>query len=197
MKPQNYYYNCSPEYIDSIDSSLFERMEVIINQLPKRQVQAEINADLFWLLTSDHWNYDTVPKGAGAKAGVPLSTGLPLDEIKQRNTRKLCLTSTTLNTLWHTDFAKSFGSNLVHIEAQFGKVEAMFKDFCGFRIAYAERRLALGIEIVLSNPTSYFAHRKNAIGGMANFEIAKGTLTTIGLDCPIWLIGMNECFDPK
>ena len=37
-------------------------------------------------------------------------------------------------------------------------------------IAYAERRLALGIEIVLSNPTSYFAHRKNAIGGMASFD---------------------------
>ncbi len=66
----------------------------------------------------------------------------------------------------------------------------MFKDFCGFRIAYGERRLALGIEIVLSNPTSYFAHRKNAIGGMASFDIAKNTLTTVGLDCPIWLIGI-------
>ena len=76
------------------------------------------------------------------------------------------------------------------MEAQFGKVEAMFKDFCGFRIAYAERRLALGIEIVLCNPASYFAHRKNAIGGMASFDIAKNTLNTIGLDCPIWLIGI-------
>jgi len=32
---------------------------------------------------------------------------------------------------------------LVQIEAQFGTVESMFKDFCGFRIAYYERRLAL------------------------------------------------------
>ena len=50
----------------------------------------------------------------------------------------------------------------------------------------------LGIEIVLSHPSSYFAHRKNAIGGMASFDIAKNTLTTIGLDCPIWLIGIGE-----
>ena len=64
--------------------------------------------------------------------------------------RDQCLTSTTLNTKWHSDFARSFGSKLVQVEAQFGKVEAMFKDFCGFRIAYAERRLVLGIEIVLS-----------------------------------------------
>jgi len=60
------------------------------------------------------------------------------------------------------------------------------------RIAYAERRLTLGIEIVLSNPTSYFAHRKNAIGGLASFDIAKNTLNTIGLDCPIWLIGIGN-----
>ncbi len=61
------------------------------------------------------------------------------------------------------------------------------------RIAYAERRFALGIEIVLTNPTSYFAHRRSAIGGMASFDIAKNTLTTIGLDCPIWLIGIIQC----
>ena len=81
---------------------------------------------------------------------------------------------------------------MVQIEVQFGKVEAMFKDFCGFRIAYAERRLALGIEIVLISPSKYFAHRKNAISGMASFDIAKNTLNTIDLNCSIWLIGIGE-----
>ena len=71
-------------------------------------------------------------------------------------------------------------------------MDAMFKDFCGFRIAYAERRLDLGIAIVLSNPPDYFAHRKYENSGMASFDIAKNTLTTIGLDCPIWLIGIDE-----
>jgi hypothetical protein len=48
------------------------------------------------------------------------------------------------------------------------------------------KSLALGIEIVLCNPTAYFSHRRNAIGGMAFFDIAKNTLNTIGLNCPIW-----------
>jgi hypothetical protein len=27
---------------------------------------------------------------------------------------------------------------------------------------------------------------------MAGFDIAKGTMNTIGLDCPIWLVGMGH-----
>jgi len=192
MNSQSYFYNCSPEYINSIDAYLYNQIITIIEQLPKRQTQSEINSDLFWYLTSDGWFYDSVPTGAKNKRPDGLRKNLSLQEIKNRNKRNQCLTSTTLNTRWHADFAKSFGSNLVQTEAQFGKVEAMFKDFCGFRIAYSERRLALGIEIVLCNPNSYFAHRKSAVGGMANFDIAKNTITTIGLDCPIWLIGMRK-----
>jgi hypothetical protein len=68
----------------------------------------------------------------------------------------------------------------------------MFKDFCGFRIGNYERRLSLGIEIVICEPTVYFSHRKNAVSGMAYFDIARKTLPAIGLDCPIWLIGMKR-----
>jgi hypothetical protein len=192
MGIKSYFYNCSPEYIKSIDTSLYEQIAGIVKLLPKRQTQSEINADLFWLLVSEGWSFDKVSTVAGHLPPKEFEINLSLEEIKQTYDRKLCRTSTTLNARWHADFAKTFGSKLVQIEAQFGKVEAMFKDFCGFRIAYAERRLALGIEIVLVEPSSYFAHRKNAIGGMASFEIAKNTLTTIGLDCPIWLIGIKE-----
>jgi len=192
MNPQFYFYNCSPEYIDSIDPALHDQAIKVISLLPKRQTQSEINSDLFWHLTLNGWFYDTVPTGSKDSQPDGLGAELSLQDIKSRNKRNLCLTSSTLDTRWHADFAKSFGSKLVQIEAQFGKVEAMFKDFCGFRIAYAERRLALGIEIVLSDPNSYFAHRKQAIGGMASFDVAKNTLTTIGLDCPIWLIGIEE-----
>jgi hypothetical protein len=191
MKLESYFYNCSPQYIQKIDPSLFDDIHRIIQQLPKRETQSQINADLFWLLTSLEWNYDTVLSGTGSNPPKDLNLGQSIGNIKERNERHYCLTSTTLNTRWHSDFAKQFGSNLVQLEAQFGKVEAMFKDFCGFRIAYAERRLALGIEIVLSNPMAYFAHRRYAIGGMANFKIAKDTLNSIGLDCPIWLVGIN------
>lgn len=192
MKLRFYYYNCSPEYIQTIDPAIYDQIISVVGRIPKRKTQSEINTDLFWLFTSERWNYDTVPPGIVDSSAEVSNTDQSIDEIKKRNNRNLCLTSTTLDTRWHADFAKSFDSKLVQIEAQFGKVEAMFKDFCGFRIAYAERRLDLGIVIVLSNPPEYFAHRKNAISGMASFDIAKNTLTTIGLDCPIWLIGIDE-----
>ena len=118
--------------------------------------------------------------------------GITKATINGNNDRSLCVTSTTLDASWHSDFAKLFTSELVQIEAQFGKVESMFKDFCGFRIARYERRLALGIEVVLCEPSKYFVHRRNAVGGMAYFNIAKNTLPAIGLDCPIWLIGIKE-----
>jgi hypothetical protein len=192
MNLESYYYNCSPDYVDSIDPSLHNQILSALDQLPKRQTQSEINSDLFWLLLSDGWNFDSVPQGNGKTA--PRDLGLTIDESQPQkgNNRHLCRTSTTLQNRWHADFAKNFGSKLVQIEAQFGKVEAMFKDFCGFRIAFAERRLALGIEIVLSEPTKYFAHRRNSIGGMASFDVARETLTTIGLECPIWLIGIGS-----
>jgi hypothetical protein len=192
MNLESYYYNCSPDYIDTIDPSLHNQILLILSQLPKRQTQSEINSDLFWLLLSDGWNFDSFPQGNGKT--TPRDLGLTIDDPQPQkgNNRHLCRTSTTLRARWYADFAKTFGSKLVQIEAQFGKVEAMFKDFCGFRIAFAERRLALGIEIVLSEPTKYFSHRRNAIGGMASFDVARETLTTIGLECPIWLVGVGS-----
>ena len=125
-------------------------------------------------------------------ADLGLEKSVSRAELEKRNNRSLCLTSSTLDASWHSDFAKAYPAGLVQVEVQFGKVEAMFKDFCGFRIAKYERRLALGIEIVLSEPSTYFAHRKASIGGMSYFGIAKETLPAIGLDCPVWLIGMKE-----
>ena len=192
MNQSDYFYNCSTEYVNSINPGLYGEIVSVIDKLPKRQTQTEINNDLFWLLTDKGWAYDAL---AGISGSSPEGIKVEKRErsvIERDNKRPLCLTSTTLDSTWHSDFAKDFGRNLVQIEAQFGKVESMFKDFCGFRIARYERRLALGIEIILFEPTIYFSHRKNAISGMAYFEIAKKTLPSIGLDCPIWLIGLKE-----
>jgi len=192
MRPQNYYYNCSPEYVYSIDPKLHGEIESILRMLPKREKQSEINADLFWLFTTKEWCYDTVPTGYSHECPESFDIRHTIHEIKDRNVRDFCRTSTTIDARWHADYGKSFDGKLVQVEAQFGKVEAMFKDFCGFRMAYAERRLALGIEIVMIDPKRYFAHRKSAVSGMASFNVAKGTLNTIGLDCPIWLVGIDE-----
>lgn len=189
MLKEHFFYNCSKEYIELISSGLFYEINELISKLPKRSVQAEINADFFLLLGQNSWAFDSMPHGC--------PENLFLDNFEtlitqKNNNRHLCSTSTTLDASWHSDFAKSYSSGLVQLEVQFGKVESMFKDFCGFRIAYYERRLALGIEILMSEPRKYFAHRKSAIAGMAYFDIAKRTLPAIGLDCPIWLIGLKD-----
>ncbi|MHB8156546.1 MAG: PDDEXK family nuclease [Desulfocucumaceae bacterium] len=180
MSCEHYFYNCSKGYVDSIDPGLYQEITGIINSLPISETQSEINRNLFFELTKKGWSYDSLPQGIKESSG------------KVQNFRPLCVTSSNLGANWHADFAKVFDGRLVQIEAQFGKVESMFKDFCGFRIACFERRLALGIEIVLCEPYKYFAHRKNSVGGMAYFDIANKTLPAIGLECPIWLIGIKQ-----
>jgi len=191
MKFEQYFYSCSRGYVSAIFPELPSEISSILSLLPVRKTQAEINNDLFWLPVQKSWAFDTL---GGISAAPPGDLGLPdmqRDVIEKRNDRSLCLTATTLEASWHCDFAKRFPAGLVQVEVQFGKVESMFKDFCGFRIAHYEKRLALGIEIVMHDPYRYFAHRRNAIGGMAYFDIAKNTLPAIGLDCPIWLLGIN------
>ena len=193
MQSESYFYNCSKPYTDSISPRLYDEILDVISKLPKRTTQTEINRDLFWILTHKGWSYDTVPAGIEASRLEDLSIEeLNLKEVKEHNKRDLCLTSTTIEAKWHSDFAKLFQDKLVQIEAQFGKVESMFKDFCGFKIGRYERRLTLGIEIVMCEPSKYFFHRRASTSGMAYFEIAKKTLPAIGLDCPIWLVGIKD-----
>jgi hypothetical protein len=33
---------------------------------------------------------------------------------------------------------------------------------------------------------------EGVIGGIASFDVARETLTTIGLECPIWLVGIES-----
>jgi hypothetical protein len=193
MKSDSYFFNCSQQYLDSVFPRLHDEIIEVIHSLPKRLTQAEINTDLFWILTARGWAYDSRPSGVSLRPPDDLGIkDVSLEQLGSLNQRQLCLTSTTIEARWHSDFGKLFGNALVQVEVQFGKVESMFKDFCGFKIAWYERRLSLGVEIVMSDPAGYFAHRKNATSGMAYFDIAKKTLPAIGLGCPIWLIGVAE-----
>jgi len=188
---ESYFYNCSREYVDSVSPSLFDEIATAIAGSLKRATQSQLNADLFWLLVSQGWSFDAKPAGTGDAPPQALGVSAALDEVRKGNVRDLCLTSTTLGARWHADFAKILPGGLAQVEVQFSKTEAMFKDFCGFEIAYSERRLALGIEIVMLEPGRYFEQRKAAISGMARYSIARDTLSAIGLTCPIWLIGMQ------
>jgi len=193
MQREDYFYNCSEQYVQSIALSLHQNVLAAIGGMRKRPNQKELNADLWWLLTSMGWSYDSMPSGLPDRPADDLGIAdADRTAIQHANQRDLCLTSATLGAQWRADFAKVFDGQTVQVEAQFGTVESMFKDFCGFRIASYERRISLGIEIVMSKPNEFFAHRKKAIAGMAYFDVAKRTLPAIGLDCPIWLIGLRE-----
>jgi hypothetical protein len=98
MKLRFYYYSCSPEYVQTIDSSLYDQIISAVGRVPKRQTQSEINADLFWLFTSEGWMYDTVPTGVATGSTDVGGINQSLDAIKSENNRNLCLTSTTLDT---------------------------------------------------------------------------------------------------
>jgi len=192
MSIQTFYSNCSREYIDGLDPRLHQEITDLVCSVPIRAKQAEINRGLFWLFTRDGWSYDTT-RGAGQSPPEGLGLDdLTLQQVEARKDRSLCLTTTTIDASWYSDFAKVVNGHLIQIETQFGKVEAMFKDFYGFKIAYYERRLSLGIEVVISKPQDYFSHRQKSVSGMAYFEIAKKTLPAIELGCPIWLIGIER-----
>ncbi len=190
MDFKSFHYNCTAEYIETIDPHLQDEVGAIIRMLPRRESFALVKEDLFWLFTHKGWCYDTIPAESNPECPFELDLMESLEVIRDRNLRELCLTSSTLETRWHADFAKRYGSHLVQVETQFGQAEAMFKDFCGFRIAHAEGRLALGIEIVLVDPRRYLTNGKMASIELASFDIAKETLTKIGLDTPIWLVGI-------
>ena len=59
MKHESYFYNCSREYLNSIEPNLFDEVSAAIFLLPKRATQTEINNDLFWRITSRGWSFDT------------------------------------------------------------------------------------------------------------------------------------------
>ena len=82
MSLNTYYYNCSPQYIDSIDSNLHGEVDSVIRMLPKRKKQSEINADLFWLLTSKDWCFDTVPAGYSHECPATFDIRQSIHQIK-------------------------------------------------------------------------------------------------------------------
>jgi len=95
---RSYYYNCSPDYIASIDLYLHEEVEAIIRMLPKRETQSKINEDLFWRFTHKDWCYDTVPANSAPECPFELDLMGSIEIIKDRNLRDLFLTSITMDT---------------------------------------------------------------------------------------------------
>ena len=80
----------------SIDPSLHDEIITAITRLQKRETQAELNRDLFWLLCSLGWSFDTRPPKVAENPPYDLGINTSLSEIRSQNNRELCRTSTTL-----------------------------------------------------------------------------------------------------
>jgi hypothetical protein len=98
--------------VASIDPSLHDEIITAITGLQKRETQAELNRDLFWLLCSLGWSFDTRPPKVAENPPYDLGINTSLSEIRSQNNRELCRTSTTLGANWHADFARSYPSGL-------------------------------------------------------------------------------------
>jgi hypothetical protein len=55
------FYNCSKEYINSIDLNLYKDLVGSINSLSKHETQAGINNDILIDLSNKGWSFDTAP----------------------------------------------------------------------------------------------------------------------------------------
>ncbi len=191
MIAEYFYYQCSRESIASISDDLYAQITETIELLPEREQLSDINFDLFWLLTSVGWQFESVPVGISATPPDCLELECTLSEIQPANDRATCRTSTSLGIEQHADYAMQFDAGLVHVEVQFGNMENLFTDYCGFRLTHAEERLALGIEIVMSEHASPLVQTAEGSENKVTFQLAKETLETIGLTCPVWLIGIS------
>jgi hypothetical protein len=82
MQTQDYFYNCSKEYIKKIGNDLFDEIEKVLFALGKRE-KKEINNDILFALAKQGWSFDSAPSSNS--------------NLKEHNNRSLCLTSTTLD----------------------------------------------------------------------------------------------------
>ena len=189
METEFFFYKCSPEYISTISPTILDEIISIVKRIPKRQFITEINFDLFWLLTSYNWHFHKLPTNINNSTPDELNLSISLNQIIERNNPIICKTSSNLQTLTNSDYAKSYDNGLVQIEVQFKGLEEAAIDFTKFRIGYAEQRVLLGIEIVIYNPKLLLNRPK--LEEIVYFDQAKDSLSMIKLDCPILLIGLK------
>ena len=186
-----HYYNCSPDYISTIDSNLISNLTEILKKLPKRKHYSETAVDLFWQITSAGWFYSKIPSNIKDHSPKDLNLSLTLDEIKKLHNEEMCKTSQNLPTHTTSDFAKKLNNKTVKMGVQFGSLEKLSQDFIKYRISYVEKRLDLGIELVIKDKTIFSLDEDNDSESPVLFNTATNTLVMLGLECPICLIGIE------
>ena len=83
----------------------------------------------------------------------------------------------------YNDFARSLNDQIIHLNIAAQESEKLTVDFNNFQLAYAEKRIPFGIELVLMQSSD--------LDG-ACFGLGVELLSMLKFDCPIWLIGLRQ-----
>jgi hypothetical protein len=149
------YYKCSPEYLQSISPDIEKEIKQILEKIKKKNNPKNVISDLYSILPSYEWVH--------------------CDEKSDSGNLNICRTSANPDLATKADFAKLFNDQIVHLEIQSGKMSEIASDVVKFRIGFAEKRIAAGIEMVSG----------------VDLEQVIDMLVLLDIDCPIWVIGID------
>jgi hypothetical protein len=182
MNIQSYFYNCSWEYIDSIEPTFSSQIKDLFKKMPEAQDDKVLITNVFWMLASNGWSFSELPVTISNDPPSGLKVNFKLSEIKKQNSFDLCAASLKPDTPKYNDFAKSLNDQIIHLNIAAQESEKLTVDFTNFQLAYAEKRIPFGIELLSmqsSDPDG------------ACFDLGVELLSMLKFDCPIWLIGLR------
>lgn len=180
MEIKSHYYKCSPEYLNSISPNLEKDINHILNKMPERKDSKSLLNDLFWLLASNGWSFSETPAELKNTPPENLRLSLSVETIIESNKPEFCKSSSNLDIDSKSDFAKKYDGQLVQMEIQTDDLKEIASDLIKFRIAFAEKKIQVGIEIIIQNENE-----------PAAFENVKAMLVKLDVDCPVWVIGIG------
>lgn len=168
----HYYYKCSPEFLNSINTKIEKEINQVLNKLNDKKASKSLFDDFFLILLSKGWAFSQIH-------AEKLTQSITTDDIIQSNTPEICKISSSIEIETTSDFAKKFGNQLLQLNIQAYDLEEIASDIIKFRIAFAEKRIQAGIEIIIQNDNEADA-----------FENVKDMLVKLDVDCPVWVIGI-------
>lgn len=152
MTYASHYYKCSLEYLNSISPNIEKEIKQVLDELVAKNDPKNLTNDLFLILPSHGWSH----------SGTPTESNDP----------NLCRTSSGPELETKSDFAKIFDDQLIQLEIQSGQLYDIASDVAKFKIAFAEKRIQAGIEIIIGIDPA------NAIDMLVKLDV----------DCPVWVI---------
>jgi len=103
MNIQSYFYNCSWEYIDSIEPTFSSQIKDLFKKMPEAQDDNVLISNVFWMLASNGWSFSELPESISNDPPSGLKVNFKLSEIKKQNSFDLCAATLKPETPKHND----------------------------------------------------------------------------------------------